>query len=257
MPIPRARLLGTLAVLVLLAGPLGAQTPAPLPAADDLIDAYLETVGGRDALLAPESVRQTGSVLVSGLGLEGTFERIDAAPNRTVMRVSLPAMGEVVTGFDGTTGWTLNPLVGAMLMEGAELAQTREMADARAAVRDAELVPVRETVEAAEYGGEACWKVRLEWASGRESFDCYSRTTGLLIASEEVQSSPLGDLPVVTLFPEYRSFGAVTLPARIRQSSAGQTLEIVVREVEFGSVEAAEFDPPPSVQTLLGGATGG
>ena len=242
-----------LPIFAALALPVSAQE---LPAADKLIEDYVEAIGGREAHLAPSSMRQSGSVSISGLGIQGTFEILTATPNRFRMAISLPGLGEILTGYDGEIGWTANPLIGSTIMEGEELATARDNANWRAMLRDSDLIPVRETVAAATYGDQSCWKVRLQWASGRESFDCYSQETGLLVASEETQVSPMGTIQATMLYFDYRDVEGMLLPGRMSQSSAGQTLEIVLGSVEINTVDPAALEPPPAVRALLGGNGG-
>jgi outer membrane lipoprotein-sorting protein len=240
-----------LLLALLLAGalPAGAQD---LPAADEVIAAYVQAIGGRDAHLAPTSMRQSGSVSISGLGIQGTFEILTAVPDRFRMGIAIPGVGEILTGYDGQTGWTTNPLVGAAIMQGEELEMAKDNANWRAMLRDADLIPVRETVEAATFAGQSCWKVRLQWASGRESFDCYSQESRLLVASEETQVSPMGAIPVTMLYSDYREVQGMILPRRMTQSSAGQTLEITIDSVEINAVSEAAFELPAAVRALLG-----
>jgi hypothetical protein len=140
-----------------------------------------------------------------------------------------------------------------MVMQGSELAEARERADMRAALRDPTMLAERETLELAEIDGEACWRERLVWLSGRESVDCYSRTTGLLLASEDSQTSAMGEIRVTTRFSNYHEFEGMVVPTTLIQTSMGQTQEMAVEEVRIGDVTAAELEPPPSIRTLLGG----
>ncbi len=237
--------------LLLLSPSLRAQE---LPAADDLIRRYVEAIGGSDAHLAPSSIRTTGTVSMPGLGIEGEFEVIQILPDQSVFRATLPGIGEQVLGYDGRVGWSMNSLLGPMLLEGAELEQARERAHVLGDLRDPAIVPGRETVELSEFEGEACWRVRLEWASGRESHDCFSADSGLLIASEDVELTPMGPLPVTTLLSDYREHGGMLIPMRMIQRVMGQDQEVTVTSVELNGVTAAELELPPPVRTLLEGA---
>ena len=77
-------------------------------------------------------------------------------------------------GYDGTTGWSINPMEGPRLVEGDELRQMRDDADRRALIRDAALIASMETVERTEMNAQACYRVRIVWKSGRETTDCYA-----------------------------------------------------------------------------------
>lgn len=222
-----------------------------LPDADALIASHVEAIGGREAHLSPTSIRQVGTVTVLGIGISGEFEILHILPDRMLTRINLPGMGEVLSGFDGGVGWSLNPLLGPMLMEGDELVHTGERSHVLASLRDDSLVPLRETVELSDSAGEACWRVRMTWVSGRESFDCFSTASGLLIASDDRQTSQMGEVPVSVRFGDYRTFEGMTVPTRILQSSMGQEMEIVIREVAIDDVDPSRIDPPAAVRSLL------
>ena len=238
------------AIGVVFAGPLAGQE---LPTADEVIGKYVEAIGGREAHTSPVSIRSLGTISMPSMGLQGEFEVLQIAPNRMLTRVQLPGVGEILSGFDGATGWSTNPLVGAMVMQGSELAEARERADMRAALRDPAVVLERETLELGEIDGEPCWRVRLGWLSGRESIDCYSQATGLLLASEDSQTSAMGEISVTTRFSNYLEFEGMVVPTTLIQTSMGQTQEMSVQEVRIGDVSAAELEPPASIRTLLGG----
>ena len=251
MMVPRS---GLAVVVSTITASLGSYAPAiaqPLPAADRVIDAFVQAIGGRAAHLSPTSIRSSGVIEMPGMGIRGEFEVLQFAPDQMMTRVVVPGVGEILSGFDGEVGWSVNPLTGSMVMEGGELAETSERANILAGLRDREVIPERETVELSEYDGEGCWRVRLVWLSGRESFDCYSQDTGLLIASEDSQTSPMGILGVVTRFSDYREFHGMILPTRLVQSSMGQVQEMLVREVEIDRLDAYALAPPPSIRTLL------
>ena len=222
-----------------------------LPPANEVIDAYVEAIGGRAAHTSPASIRSTGTIEMPAIGMQGEFEVLQLPPDHMLTRILLPGVGEILSGFDGENGWSVDPLMGAMVMEGQELAEARERANLLANLRDPVVVAERETVELAEYDGESCWMVRLVWISGRESFDCYSRQTGLLIASEDSQTSPMGKIEVTTRFSDYEEFHGMILPTKMVQTAMGQVQEMFVREVEIDGVDAATLAPPLSIRTLL------
>jgi len=230
--------------------PLRAQDAPP---ADEVIERYVEAIGGSGAHTSPRSIRTTGVVEMPGLGLQGTFEVLQLLPNRSLTRVTIPGIGEILSGFDGVAGWSVDPLTGASLMEGAELAQAQERANILATLRDRSVVTSRETIELSESEGEPCWRVRLVWASGSESLDCYSRDTGLLLASEDTEVTPMGEMVVTTRFSEYEPFYGMVLPTRLLQSALGQVQELTVGAVVLDDVDEAELAPPPAIRTLLEG----
>lgn len=229
---------------------------AQQPAAEELIEAYVRAIGGREAHLGHASIVRSGTLEMPALNVQGEFEIRQQAPGRTWMRTSLPGIGELLTGFDGEVGWSVDPVGGPVLMQGAELTQARERASFLAAVRDTALVRERQTTELTEVEGRPCWTVRLLWASGRETLDCYSTEDGLLVASEDTQATQTGSMRVISIFFDYRDFNGMLLPTRLVQKSMGVEKVLTIRDVQVDVLDPPQLDPPAAITELRKAASG-
>ena len=248
---PVGRRVWALALAAFALAPAAA-TAQQLPPAQQLTQRYVEAIGGREAMLAPRTTRTRGTFAMPAAGLTGDLEVVTGKPNRVVTTVNIPGMGAIRNGFDGQTGWSVDPMQGARLLSGAELEAAREQADPLAGVRDPSAFQSMETVEQTTMGGQACYKVKLVWKSGRESFDCYAVDTGLLVASINTQESPMGSLSVTTLASEYQQFGNVRMPTKLTQEMMGQQQVLTITSVEFDVVDDAAFSLPAEIQALKG-----
>jgi hypothetical protein len=248
---PVGRSLWTLALAACALAPAAAAAQQ-LPSAEQLTQRYVQAVGGREAMLAPRTTRTRGTFEMPSSGLTGELEVVAGKPNRVATRVTIAGLGEIRNGYDGTTGWSIDPMMGARLLSEAELAAAREQADPMAAVRDPSAFTSMTTVEQTTMGGQACYKVRLVWKSGRESFDCYAVDTGLLVGSIANQESPMGTMSVTTLVSDYKQFGSVRMPTRMTQEAMGQQQVMTITSVEFDVVDDAAFTPPAEIAALKG-----
>ncbi len=253
----KARMMWTLTLAVLAWSGLAAMTPATgqdaLPPAHEIIERYVEAMGGRDAVLGHTSSRSTGTFSMPAAGITGTLLAKHAVPNLSLVRVEIQGLGTSITGFDGEVGWSMDPNLGARILEGDELAALSEGSTHLAGVRDASLFQERETVELGEMDGEACYRVRLLWNSGRETADCYSVETGLLVGSVARQTTPMGEIDVVTLFSDYRETDGVLSATRMRQQMLGQEQVMTLDAIEFDVVDPSAFELPEAIRALLGG----
>jgi len=245
-----------LAALLLLLGALlassGVAEAQDLPEGRALVDRYVELIGGREAALSRRFMRSTGSFQMPALGITGQLVAYQGQPGKNAVTVDIPGLGQIRSGFNGEVGWSLDPIQGPRLMTGAELAQTKEEASFASSIRDASLVSSAQTVEQAEMNGQACWRVKLTWNSGRETFDCYSVQSGLMVGSTSSQESPTGRIEVTTLLDEYREFGGVRMPTRMTQQMMGQEQVMVIENVEFPAPDDSVFALPPEIQALVG-----
>jgi hypothetical protein len=145
----------------------------------------------------------------------------------------------------------MDPMQGPRVLSGGELDQMRDEADRRANVRDATLFTSMTTVADTTMNAERCYLVKLMWKSGRESYDCYSAASGLLIASKSTQKTPMGEIPVVTTFSDYKKFGDVTVPTKTVQELMGQQQILTVSSVEFGDGAGVVITPPDAIKALI------
>ena len=242
---------GAMLPLVAAAQLAGAQTPAAtLPAAASLISKYANAVGG-PAYLSAKSIVTKGTMSMPAAGINASFQMTQLTPNLMQMVTTIPGMGEVQVGYDGTNGWAMDPMQGARVLAGAELDQMKDEADRRTNVRSADLFNTMLTVADTTMNSERCYLVKLNWKSGRETYDCYSAATGMLVASRSVQKTAMGEIPVLTLFSEFKKFGGVTVPTKTVQELMGQQQILTISSVEFGDGAGLAITPPPAVAALI------
>jgi hypothetical protein len=232
-------------------GPAQAQQPSSqLPAAAQLVARHIAAIGGRDALIARRSVRARGSFEMPAMGVRGEFEAAQSREGSMVMKVTVPGLGEMQSGFTGNVAWALNPMTGPRLLTGRELSQTRDEANMSAVLREPPSITSIETVELSSMAGERCYKVRVTWASGRSTFDCYRVDSGLLVGTQSVVESPTGALDISTTMSEYRDFGGVKVATVMTQRAAGQEQVLRITAYEANSVDSAVFALPPAIAEL-------
>lgn len=248
-------LFGAVAALAFL-GPVLAPTPVAgqsLPDAATLIERHIEVVGGRDAYSSRMAATSTGTFSMPAAGLSGPLVIHTSATGKMRVRIEVATIGEILSGYDGEVAWDMDPIQGPRVLDGAEKAARVEQTQLAALLRDASAYSVRETVEQVERGGEACYRVRLVSNAGRESFDCYSVETGLMVAKEATIETPQGPIASTTLMKDYQSFGDVLVATRTEQSLMGMQQVLTVTEIEFGEPDPSVFELPAPIRALVGG----
>ena len=241
---------GAMLPLALAAQLVSAQSAAPLPTAASLVAKYAAAVGG-PAYLSAKSIVTKGAMSMPAAGINAQFQMTQLTPNLMQMVTTIPGMGEVQVGFDGTNAWAMDPMQGPRVLSGGELEQMKDEADRRSNVRSAELFTAMETVKDTTMNSERCYLVKLNWKSGRETYDCYSAATGMLVASRSVQKTAMGEIPVLTLFSDFKKFGGVTVPTKTVQELMGQQQILTIASVEFGDGAGIAITPPAAVAALI------
>ena len=241
----------TVPTLVVSAALVGAQAPTPsLPPAKALLAKFASATNTAAVMAKHQSVTTKGKLEMPAAGISGDLEITQARPNKTVMRINLTGIGAVEQGFDGTTAWSLHPMTGPRILSGRELDAVREESSFGVSSRQGPNVASAETVEQVEMNGEACYKVKIVWKSGRETFDCYSVASGLLIAAVVKQESPMGTIEVTNLIGEYKDFGGQKIATRIAQQAMGQEQVMTFTGIEYDTASESAFAMPPAIKAL-------
>jgi hypothetical protein len=236
---------------MIMAAPAAAQAPASLPPAKDLIAKFVAATNGPAVMAKHQSVRSKGRFELPAAGMSGDLEISQARPNKTMMRITVSAIGQIEQGFDGTTAWSINPMQGPRLLTGRELDAVREESGFGTSSRQGPNVAAAETVEKTEMNGEPCYKVKMVWKSGRETFDCYSVASGLLIASQGKQESPMGTIDVTNLISDYKDFGGQKVATRLTQQVMGNEQVLIISSVDYDAADPAVFEMPAAIKALV------
>lgn len=221
---------------------------AQLPAAPTLVAKYVAAINGT-AMMNAKTITTKGGMSMPSAGINGTIEMTQTGTNQMQMVTNIPGVGEVQAGYDGTIAWAADPMQGARVLSGKEMDQMKDESDRRTLVRDPQLFSSMTTVADTTMNGERCYEVKLSWKSGRETFDCFSATSGLLIASRTVQTTTMGAVPVVSYFTDYKKFGDITVATKTTMEMMGQQQILTISSVELGATPMT-IVPPPAVQAL-------
>lgn len=238
----RTRPFLTLALL-LVASAVSAQTPT------EILANHAKAVDPEGKLPTIQGMKMTANFEVPAAGMAGSV-LVQRRPNQTAMTIGLPGLGEMRSGYDGTTAWASDPMQGPRLLSGLEAATAAENADFRSVTRTPDLFTAMELAGEAEVGGEKCIKIKHTWKSSRVSVDCYSTTNWLIIESTATQVSPQGEMTAITQFSDFRSVGGIMLAHKMTVSAMGMQQIVTTTSVEFGEQPAAAIEPPAEVKAL-------
>ena len=246
-------------VAALLFAPLYAQAPAKAPAkasaelpnARDVINKYVKAIGGRDAILAHTSMHGTGTVSVPAQGMNGTIEVFGAAPNLQVIKITMPGIGDITEGFDGTHGWSVSAMTGPALKVGKELDQVKLDADFYSDLRDPKTYPEVKTVEKVTFDGRPCYKIELSRIDGSKDFDYYDVTTGLRAGVEGTRETQMGPVTQTSIEGGYKKFGKLMQPTLLTTKAMGVEQRITLDTVEYDTVQPSAFEAPAAIKALI------
>lgn len=238
------------AALVFAAPSVQAQ---PLPSAADVIAKHVAAIGGKDAILKITSMKQTGAMEITAAGMTAELELVSVAPNKQAMKMNLAGLGEILTGTDGNVAWSVNPMQGARLLEGKELAQIKEQADFAGSMLFAPDRYASMTNEGiVDYAGEKAYKIKLvRKDTNNETWNYFSVANGLLVGSEATIVSEMGTMSTSSVVSDYKQFGPLKVATRTEMTTGPQKMILTVSNTEFNTVGAEAVAVLAAVQPLI------
>jgi hypothetical protein len=218
----------------------------PLPTIDEILGKYVQAVGGKESIEKITSRAMKGSFNLESLGVsDAPFEVVAKAPNKSSMKIDIGGFGVVSRVFDGSAGWSSDPMSGLREMTGAELAQMKRSSDfyqelnfkthyAKLEVKGKEKVGAYET-----YLVEATPK---EGSVDKFYFDI---NTGLLVRQDGETEGPQGKVLMETYMDDYKVVDGVKIPHTLKQVNPAMTMVIKITEVKSNvEIEEAKFAKP-------------
>ncbi len=229
--------------------------PAPaaeaLPAAADLFARNLEAIGGEEALRSHSKTFIDATMSLAKQGIEGTMKIYTEAPDKMKFVTEIAGIGTSTQGFDGTVGWSNDPMSGPAVLEGDALVDLRRGADYYMDANYAQRYKEMETVERIMYGAYDTYKVRLVTPEGKEEFNYFDVETGLAVGSESIQNTEMGPVPVQTMLLDFTEYGGLKMPTRVIEAMGTVAVEIKILSVTYDSADFPSMALPPEIQALV------
>jgi len=224
-----------------------------LPDGKTLVTKHIAAIGGREAMDKHSSVHMTGTFSMSAMGIEGPIHMYRAKPAMFLQQITLGAMGEVTQGYDGTTAWSVNPMMGPSIASGDQAAQMKSQADFFSDFPDLAKFSTVETVSQEDFEGRKCYKVKLVKTDGSgETMQYFDVETGLAAGmTRSVENPQMGKMDITTVMSDYKDQGGVKMPTKILQKTPQGDVVLTFSAVEFDNVDAKVFALPDAVKALV------
>ena len=213
-----------------------------LPPAADLIDKYVQAIGGTDAIEKVSSRVEKGTT--SGFGHSFPSEAFYKAPGQSAVFTHFPK-GDSATIFNGHDGAILFPGRPRHPLEGADLVATRMDSDLH--------FPLHLKTMFTEFKAAPPQKIADHDASqilglvkGQPPVELYfDEQSNLLVRLVRYAESPLGLYPTQIDFADYRDQQGVKIPFRITTSHPGSSSVFQIDQVQQNvPVEDTKFALP-------------
>lgn len=224
-----APLLPDAAPAAILTTPMGAPVPKPtyeapnassataasLPTIDQILDGYIQGIGGADAIKKNTTRVEKGTVDSPSRGTHVSIETYRKAPDEAFAILhAQPA--DITEGFDGAQGWEREPNGEVRIDTGDELARVKQWASFYLGQQFKQDYSRMQVDGIEKIAGRDVYRVLAFWPAGGTDRLYFDAQSGLLLRIVHRIESPLGALPLQTDYEDYRDVNGVRIPFLIR-----------------------------------------
>lgn len=224
-----------------------AKPAAKLPTVDQVLDKYVQAIGGKAAVEKQTSRVAKGSFEIPAFGASGTAEIYAKAPNKSASTFDIAGYGVVQQVFDGKTGWSLDPQGGLRELAGAELASKKLDSEFSKPVRLKQLYPKIVVKGTDKVGDKDVYVLEATPVESSVETWYFDTQTGLILREDAERESPEGKQAIQIFYEDYKEVDGVKMAFSLRQITPAFTLNIKMVEIKHNvPVDDAKFNKPAS-----------
>jgi photosynthetic reaction center cytochrome c subunit len=244
------------------------------PSADQIIDKYIQVIGGAERLAGLKSYVAKGtSVGFGGFGGGGQVQIFAKYPDQRATIIEFPVAtgrGQSVRIYNGREGWLETPLtvLGEYQLTGGELAGARLDAQLSFPGQIKQVLsnfrvslpttisdlpgPSSQTSEESSKGSGEERLVNVVQGSGPQGLLAtlyFDRESGLLVRLVRSARTPIGRVPTQVDFGDYRDVGGIKMPFRVMFAWLDGRDAIQLNEIQTNvPIDPSRFSPPVSAK---------
>jgi zinc protease len=224
----------------------------PVRSADEIIQRYVDAIGGEKAIRALKQRSIVGTMSVPSQGMTGELTVHAAAPDMMIMTVSLEGLGESVTGYTDGVAWSMDPFQGPMIQPDEVSRETERQANFYADLRLKDMYASITSMPQTTFEGSLADVLVLVDENDAKTTQYYDAETGLRIGSKSNQATQMGPMDIVTVYSDYKAFDGVKYPTKMVQRLGPMEMIMTTEKVTHAEkADPAMFEAPAAIKTLL------
>jgi hypothetical protein len=240
-------------LLTALTNAIIAQTPqTPLPKAEEILDKYVEAIGGLAALEKVNNRVSRGTIDIPAAGIQLSVIIYQARPNKAYSIIESAATGKIETGTDGTLAWQITATAGPQLSEGKEKTFQLHMNIFDRMVYWRKVYKQVETVGIEDVAGKPCYKIVVTPQDLTPQTLYFDKETCLLARVSLTTETQAGIISVDTALSDYRRVDGILLPHRNVIKTIGPERVATIEKYEHNvTLPPDRFAPPAEIKALI------
>jgi hypothetical protein len=225
-----------------LESPVNEGSASNAPAVEQIIQKYIDAIGGADALGKVNTRQEKGMIDISGRSLP--IEILSGAGGKQLTVIHLPN-GDNVTAYDGTSGWTSGPSRPVREISSVEVASAQAEVDLQLPLHLKQIFSEVKSAAPEKIGDRETYVV-AGISSGEVAAKFYfDEDSGYLLRILRYTRSPLGRNPTEIDYSDYRAQSGLKIPFQRTIARPNSRFKIQIEEAKFNvPVDEAKFARP-------------
>ncbi|MGC2183245.1 MAG: c-type cytochrome [Terriglobales bacterium] len=216
--------------------------PSSTPGVEQILEKYVQAIGGASAIERLSTRVEKGSIDISGR--QFPVELFSKTPGKRVLIIHLPN-GDNITALDGTTGWLSTPGRPTREIPAPEMLSARLEADLRLPIHFQQFFSEIKTANPEKIGDHDVYVVLGGGAGEVAAKFCFDQQSGLLLRMLRYSDSPLGRNPTQVDYSDYRDEGKLKVPFQRTISTPRSRYSIRIEHVQDNvPVDDSKFTRP-------------
>jgi len=215
-----------------------------LPSVDDVVNKYMQAIGGAAAVNAVTSRVVKGTLDVVGVSRGGTFESYTVAPNKSLSIIQPAPTETIKTGYNGQIGW-MQTGTSIRLLKAAELEATKNDADFYGILNPKRNYAKLTLVGKSKIGYREVYVIDMQPLSGAVDRLFLDAESYLPVRMNTVRLYNGTSVPVEIYYDDWREAGGLKLPHVLTHSFQKRTMTLTVKEIKNNvPIDPKMFEKP-------------
>ena len=218
---------------------------------DVVLQAYVDSLGGRERLLTITSLEVEGTTTLESQGISVPTVQKLQAPDKAYTRQEFPALGTITNRLNGNRGWEWHPIAGERPLVQAEVEEYLDDVDFQRDLRLREdYVSVRLGLPEMIEGIETNHLIFTD-DEGREEHWYFKQNGDLFQKIHIVTSGPESEFEATERYYELIEEDGFRFPRRILYSNPAYQAELVITELAINrEIDPALFELPAYAEEM-------
>jgi outer membrane lipoprotein-sorting protein len=225
-----------------------AQAAAPAsPTVDEIVAKNIKAKGGADKIKSMQTMQMSGTATLQGMDV--SMKIYSKRPNMTRQEVKLQEK-TIVSGYDGTTAWWINPMMGidtAQELSGPQAESLKDQADFDGVLNDYKAKGhTVELVGTEEIDGKKAYHLKVTKKNGQVQHYFLDADSGIDLRVQTTVEQGGQQMNITSDLSNYQPVSGVMVPFSMKQSMNGMPLmTMTINKVEFNvPIDDALFKMP-------------